>query len=251
MRRLLFGMTICTLLLAPPALAASATGGPPSPPDPGAAETAGDAPPDAALARQVFAQSFAEECAWGLEGWAGSSEPDVYDLTFRASYDAPDAPERAMRIYRFDCDSGAYNLRSVWMRWESDEGLRPLSFATPFFTVRYKDGDELDAEVEAVTLEGMTSYATLTNSWYDPATRTIHSYALWRGIGDAFDAGAWQQADTEFVLKSFDVDASYDGEENPVRLVEYPGALPLAPMPQGANGDEVDEEEDAGEVSGG
>jgi hypothetical protein len=201
--------------------------------------TTGDTPPDTGLVKRLFALGFAEQCAWGLQ-WADSSDPEVHDLTFREASDEDAAPDRPMRIYRFDCDAGAYNLRSVWMMWDGDWGLRPLSFAVPEFAVEYTDADDVDAAVKSITISGMGSTGTLTNTWYDAETRAIHSFALWRGLGDAFDTGVWQQSGSAFVLKSFDVDASYDSEQNPERLVAYPGARPWEPMKPGANGDGVE-----------
>ena len=54
-----------------------------------------------------------------------------------------------------------------------------------------------------------------------PATRTVTSHSKWRGLGDASSSGQWLFHNGRFILKSYDADASYDGEINPQTVLDY------------------------------
>ena len=83
-------------------------------------------------------------------------------------------------------------------------------------------GDELCVVDDAFTsIVGYTAESTLVNSDYDPGTQTLTSYNKWRGVGDAFSAGTWIFREGAFTLVRYDVDASYDGEQNPVTILDY------------------------------
>ena len=77
--------------------------------------TWGDAPPDTGLVTRIFALSFAETCSWALGGDPEMRKPEVHDLTFRYPFDEADAPDHAIRLYRFFCSAGAYNEQHVYM----------------------------------------------------------------------------------------------------------------------------------------
>ena len=83
-----------------------------------------------------------------IGGGTGGVEPEVWDLTYRDSYQEADEPDRSFRLYRFDCNAGAYNFSSVYLTWDSISGLKPLSFATPDFEIDYEDGDGNDHDSE-------------------------------------------------------------------------------------------------------
>jgi hypothetical protein len=55
---------------------------------------------------------------------------------------------------------------------------------------------------------------------FDPATQTIHSFVKWRGLGDASESGVWVFENGEFSLDAFEVDPTFDGEINPLPLIE-------------------------------
>ena len=59
------------------------------------------------------------------------------------------------------------------------------------------------------------------NSEYDEATRSITSYAKWRGLGDASSSGTWMFRDGTFTLVKYEVDASYDEEINPETVLDF------------------------------
>lgn len=191
--------------------------------------TATEAPPDTALVRRLFILAFTEPCNAAIDGGYGGTEPQVFDLTYQGSYDEPDAPARKFRLYQFNCNGGAYNFSSVFYGWDELDGLQPLSFSAPSVKPTYDeatgDGDDKLVKLE---LTGMAASFLATNAAVDPKSGTITSAAYWRGIGDASSIGVWSLADGEYRLVTYDVDASYDGEVNPVRVFDRTGPEDIA-----------------------
>lgn len=183
--------------------------------------TATETPPDTALVRRLFTLAFTEPCNAAIDGGYGGTEPQVFDLTYKGSYDEPDAPERKFRLYQFNCNGGAYNFSSVFYGWDEIDGLQPISLATPSVKPTYDEaaGDG-DGKLIKLELTGMTASLLATNAAVDPKSGTIAATAYWRGIGDASSVGVWSLADGEYQLVTYDVDASYDGEVNPVRVFD-------------------------------
>lgn len=143
------------------------------------------------------------------EEWADKSWP----LTWRYEYQSPEEPDKKGRLLRLYCDHGAYNVRHAWFR-EDEEGVTPLSFAMPAFDVA-RATDEFDSAVTGIKVTGFRSENMLVNSDFDPARGVVVMTSLWRGMGDAMSAGEWRMIEGDPVLKLFEVDASYDGEQTP------------------------------------
>ena len=183
--------------------------------------TATETPPDTALVRRLFTLAFIEPCNAAIDGGYGGTEPQVFDLTYKGSYDEPDAAERKFRLYQFNCNGGAYNLSSVFYGWDEIDGLQPLSLPSPSIKPTYDEaaGDG-DGKLVKLQLTGMTASFLVTNAEVDAKSGTIAATAYWRGIGDASSTGVWSLADGEYRLVSYDVDASYDGEVNPIRVFD-------------------------------
>ncbi|RYE46917.1 MAG: hypothetical protein EOP24_13400 [Hyphomicrobiales bacterium] len=183
--------------------------------------TATEAPPDTALVRRLFTLAFTEPCNAAIDGGYGGTEPQVFDLTYKGSYDEPDAAERKFRLYQFNCNGGAYNFSSVFYGWDEIDGLQPLSLPSPSIKPTYDEaaGDG-DGKLVKLQLTGMTASFLVTNAEVDAKSGTIAATAYWRGIGDASSTGVWSLADGEYRLVSYDVDASYDGEVNPIRVFD-------------------------------
>lgn len=150
--------------------------------------------------------------------------PEVYEIRYRDKGAAESDPERVVKIVRIFCDAGAYNESHAFYIQDEIEGLRELHFARPELDIKYEN-DDFEGKVESVTVAGYTASGLLTNSSYDAENRTMSEYAKWRGIGDASSTGQWVFRDGNFVLVSYEVDASYDGEINPEPVLE------LAPTP--------------------
>jgi hypothetical protein len=59
------------------------------------------------------------------------------------------------------------------------------------------------------------------NSFYDPATLSITTFAKWRGVADASSNALYIFRNGRFSLIKYEVDASYDEEINPETLLDY------------------------------
>lgn len=224
------------ILLATPSVAQSTDGMPSGPfdtfvPEPGFTTTLEETPPDTELVKRLFALGYADQCRLAIESDVLGTEPEVWDLTYRDSYQEADEPDRTFRLYHFNCDAGAYNVISVFLTWDSFSGLAPLSLARPEFDITYEN-DDFDGDVLDIAYRGMSATNRLVNAWFDPDTGTIGASGKWRGLGDAADYSTWVQRGPVFVLDVFDVDASYDEAVNPWRIVaggrvlEVPERLP-------------------------
>ena len=87
-----------------------------------------------------------------------------------------------------------------------------LSQGINLVLLRDLDGDD-HADVREVVMSG-----------FDPNKREITEHNLSRGLGDASTSAAWRFKNNNFSLIWFDVDASYDGEINARRVVNFGGA---------------------------
>ncbi|MBY5999331.1 DUF1176 domain-containing protein [Tritonibacter mobilis] len=182
----------------------------------------GDGSPDEtdrvlAEAKAMFAAVYAETCPPPPENF---DLVDSYTIPFNYSYETPDTPKHEARLFRFYCGTGAYNEIHAYILASPQGGVSPVQFAVPETSVQYENGDS-DGKVEDIRIVGYTAESTLVNSDYDPGTQTLTSYNKWRGVGDAFSAGTWIFREGAFTLVRYDVDASYDGEQNPVTILDY------------------------------
>jgi hypothetical protein len=82
------------------------------------------------------------------------------------------------------------------------------------FKVVRKKPDDFESAVVRIDVSGFTTRHSLSNSEFDAATNTLMATSYWRGLGDTFSTGRWTFEQGEFVLKQFDVDASYDAKVN-------------------------------------
>ncbi len=183
--------------------------------------TSGSEPPDTGLVERLFVLGFTEMCGAAIDGAFGGSVPETFDLSYRTEYDEAGTPDRKYRLYRFNCSGGAYNFSSVFYGWSEDDGLAAISFAVPSLDVKYAEGDTEGVTVTAVNVVGFEARTQLSNASFDVASQSIGAGAYWRGIGDASDEGVWRFREGRFVLERYDVDASYNGEVDPQRVVDY------------------------------
>ncbi|WP_193177483.1 DUF1176 domain-containing protein [Oricola nitratireducens] len=144
-----------------------------------------------------------------------------WTLTFRYDYEKKDGPDRAVVLHQLPCFYGAYNFGSIWFMETEFEGLVPLHFAEPVLDIEYADGD--DAVVEKLTVLGFSTTPTLIDGAFDQETQTISSFSKWRGLADAASSGTWTFREGAFVLTRYEVDATYDGESNPVTVYSAAG----------------------------
>lgn len=146
--------------------------------------------------------------------------PQSYTLKYNNQHDGADEPERVAQVFRFYCDSGAYNETHIYYLHNDIDGLSEVQFAAPELDVRYEN-DDFEGKVESVNIIGYYADERLVNSDFDEASRTITSYSKWRGVGDASSSGTWIFRDGRFTLVKYEVDASYDGEINPETVLDY------------------------------
>jgi hypothetical protein len=226
MRIFIFKSVFTALLLTSAAAAQTQTPAEPPAiePAPEAAPAAGvesAAPVDWAVrAREAFAANFKETCA-SQEGEPPISErqAEFTELKFNDTLDAPDDPERTAGLYRFFCSRGAYNESHVFYL-HNGEYLTLVGFAEPHIHVDYENEDS-DGKVLGIRVTGLRARNVMANSSVDAKTLTVSSADKWRGAADASSSGTWLFKDGEFVLSTFEVDASYDGKINPVMVADY------------------------------
>lgn len=136
-------------------------------------------------------------------------------------YPGATGEQEQITLIRIWCMAGAYNETHAYYTYRDYEGLMPLSFAIPAFKASYEDDDAMEGELLDLKVLGVNATTILTNSTYDPDTRTISDFALWRGIGDASSAGVWMFNEGEWTLQRYEIDATYDGEANPETVLDY------------------------------
>ncbi len=142
-------------------------------------------------------------------------KPEIFQLYF--NYADEDFPPRSFRLYIFPCTMGAYNFGSVYYGVNDYDEISQIQFAMPKYDVSYQNED-LEAAVTGINITGFIASGILIGSEFDPETKTITSFSKWRGLADASSSGSWVFNDGDFVLESYDVDASYDDKMNPVRI---------------------------------
>lgn len=151
----------------------------------------------------------------------GTPQYEAYDLTYRPDYDG--ATDTQYRLYKFSCGSGAYNHFDAFFAWTEFDGVQPVAFAVPTFVPTCSRTEGFDCvDVTDIVVTGFTTVNQLVNVVWDEANLTLTENACWRGVCDASDIGVWQFRDGEFVLVTYDVDASYNGQIDLIRVVDYP-----------------------------
>ena len=145
-------------------------------------------------------------------------EPQIFPLKFRYDSDSADQPERLYTLYRFSCAMYAYNLGEAYYLKDDYGEISPVSFAEPDLDIAY--ADDSSEKVKSMAIGGWRASTLLINSEFDEKSAAITSFSKWRGVGDAFSSGSWEFRNGEFVLKSYAVDASYDGEQTPEEILK-------------------------------
>jgi hypothetical protein len=173
------------------------------------------APPDRGQryeqrAKALFRDAFGQRC--NVPDSAGPDE--VF-----SSYAVQPPGRSEIHIYRFLCGLGAYNEGHIYVMADGFGEVKVLSFATPELEIRYED--DANEKVESINIIGFQSEQELVNSFFDPKTLSITSFAKWRGVGDASSTAHWILREGEFTLVRYDVDASYDGEMNEETILDY------------------------------
>lgn len=187
-----------------------------------------DAEPDdaslLAMARERFVREMALDCDKAADTLGGANDPEVYQIKYRPAYAGADEPENVVTLFAFACSMAAYNSSEAYYAYEKNRGLRRLSFAAPKLAITY--GDDENRTLTSMAVDGFTSDELLTNSQFDPASRTITHFAKWRGVGDASTSADYTFRDGQFVLARYTVDPTTDEEMNPYAIVREGKLLP-------------------------
>jgi hypothetical protein len=142
-----------------------------------------------------------------------------YPLTFKYEGEMATDPERKATLHEVFCMSGAYNVVFVYLLESEEDGIMPLHFAAPGYKP-VRESEDYESAVLRIDVTGFEAEPWLVNSTFDPATNEIQSASKARGIGDAGSYGRWIFREGRFVLTHFEVDASYDGEINPIVIYD-------------------------------
>ena len=170
---------------------------------------------DDAKARFIADQNV--HCPKVHETRAGLNEPQMHKIKYAQAAAAANDPLTEVRLFTFVCMMTAYNENEVFYLSESTgKELHLLSFAEPHLDLKYEDDES--KKLKSIKVDGFTASIDLTNSEYDEKTNSISSFSKWRGIGDASSNGTWVFADGQFVLKTYDVDPTYDEEQNSIAV---------------------------------
>lgn len=166
-------------------------------------------------ARTILAATYGDECNDRFSNHEDIGDK-VYSVTWKKRYHADESPAPKGQLVKLYCDAGAYNNRHSWFIVDQDGRLSLISFAAPSFTAIYDNEDH--SSVKSLTVDGMIAYSQLVNSEFSPELGEISMVVYWRGVGDASTNGTWKLFDGSMVLKTFEVDASYDGKTTPKRI---------------------------------
>ena len=180
---------------------------------------------EAAKAR--FVEDMAGQCDKTGETLGGANDPAVYPISYHAKGSDKTQPDTKVTLYVFECSMAAYNASEVFYLFDA-LGLHRLSFAEPHMDITYKPGGEQDSKLKSMKVDGFTATEQLVNAEFDNKTNSISSFSKWRGVADASSNGTWVFDDGQFVLKDYDVDPTYDGEQNSITVVQG-GKIKLAP----------------------
>ncbi len=120
----------------------------------------------------------------------------------------------------FVCGRGAYNLLTRWFSTSEIPFSVSHSFAEP--EIEYELGpspeEGIDGPVERIGIVGWSTSDQLVNAGWDDERQALVTYNKWRGIGDAFSSATYRWNGRGFILSEFEVDPSFDGEQDPVTI---------------------------------
>jgi Protein of unknown function (DUF1176) len=170
---------------------------------------------DDARARFIADQNV--HCPKVQETRAGLNEPQVFKIKYPQAGAAANDPPTEVELFSFVCLMAAYNENEIYYLSDSSgKELHLLSFAEPHLDLKYEDQE--NKKLKSMKVDGFTSSIDLTNSEYDEKTNSITSFSKWRVIGDASSSGTWVFSENQFVLRTFDVDPTFDEEQNSISV---------------------------------
>jgi hypothetical protein len=141
-------------------------------------------------------------------------EIDAWEVTYEVDW--TEEPQSAT-LYRALCMRGAYNAVHAWFR-DDGYGLAPVVFAAPNLAIRYRD--EAQETLKSIAVDGWQGKALLVDAEFDPQDGSVTTYSAWRGLGDAYSSARYVLEEGAFVLVRFEVDPTYDGEQDATVVFE-------------------------------
>ena len=157
---------------------------------------------------------------------AVSSDCVHFDATEIDTYSFTDASANGTAggtytLYQVQCSLAAYNTSQRYFLQDQYGALSQVALVTPIVKTTYADPQEM-AQVQTISVRSYASETEISNSSFDPQTRTLTASHKWRGVGDASESGTWVFEGGRFVLQRYEMDPTFDGEIN-VITVWYQG----------------------------
>ncbi|MEO9168164.1 MAG: DUF1176 domain-containing protein, partial [Aestuariivirga sp.] len=129
-------------------------------------------------------------------------------------------------LFKFVCSMAAYNETDIFYLADNENTLSRIAFAEPQMDISYLDTDS--AKLKSMKVKSFTASDALINADFDPKTNSISNFAKWRGIGDASNSGTWIFSEGQFALQSYDVDPTYDEQNDAIAVIKN-GRIVLKP----------------------
>ena len=184
--------------------------------------------PQAAAADDLQARAIALFEALQTEGQCPTYLQDRAAPTRRQFTVQGPEGDQPVTTFEFTCDAGAYNLVQTFLIHTDSDGLRPLSFAMPVARMpetSESGGEPLAESGAGIQISGYRTAPTLINASVDDITGRIVTTEKWRGLGDAGASGTWDLTAAGYVLRRYQIDATYDGQVDPVIVLDLRGAV--------------------------
>lgn len=148
-----------------------------------------------------------------MEPSASEMEPASFELQV-----GEETAARQALIVEFPCQIGAYSQTAVYLLSDQHGAVSEIVFPSPKFDIIY-DGEGADQMVKDIIVYETPYLREVINPSYDSSSRTMSERNKWRGLGDAYTETHWQFKNGKFEITYFAVDATFDGEDNPIVLI--------------------------------
>ncbi|WP_116084450.1 hypothetical protein [Tropicimonas sp. IMCC34011] len=164
----------------------------------------------------LFEAAYPEDQCWSY--YESRPAPQRREFTVEGG-----AEPETVTTFEFTCVSAAYNVVKAVLVHTQIDGLRVQSFAYPAMDITYEGGSDVDAPVgpvERIEIVGYGTKSVVTTPVTDEETGQIVAEEKWRGIGDAGTSGTWELTSGGYILTGFEIDATYNGEIDPVTVLK-------------------------------
>lgn len=126
---------------------------------------------------------------------------------------------RQALLVQLPCRQDADHQSFVYLLADERGAVSEVLFPSPVIDVRYVDNNEQGA-VDAITIIETLDRREVINAQYDTDGRTMVEHDDGHGVSDVSSTTTWGFRDGRFQIMHFAVDASYDGEVNPLTLID-------------------------------